>query len=230
MTSMPTVPSRQLAASREGLTDRVYDAIVDFLLMGSLPVDTPIRIDQLARMLGVSATPVREALVRLESTGLVIRENFKGYRTGALLSAEELQDLMAVRLLLEPEAAFQACQKHNDTVLPALQAAWEEQQSTHASVGADGFLSFMRADQQFHRTINEGSGNRFLAVACSSVGGNVQRWRQFEDGVILDAADSLAEHKVILEAFRSGVPEAARAAMVSHLERLSARMAHETQQ
>lgn len=222
--SAPVPQSLHLSASREGLTDRVYDAIVDYLLVGSLPDGAPIRIDQLAKVLGVSATPVREALVRLENTGLVVRENFKGYRTGSRLSREELAQLMSVRLLLEPEAAFEACAHHREEVVPLLEQALREQQDSNAGVGVDRFLAYKRADQRFHRLINEGSGNRFLTMASNAVGGNAQRWRQFEDGVILDAADSLAEHEAILEAFRSGSPQAARAAMVHHLEQLASRM------
>lgn len=219
--------SLALSASRQGLTEQVHDAIVDLLLDGALPEDSPIRIDRLAQTLGVSATPVREALVRLESTGLVVRTSFKGYRTATRLGREELRDLMHVRQLIEPEAAFLACQHVSEGVLAGLASALEEQVASREEDGSDEFRRFMRADQRFHRVIHEGSGNRFLAAAADAVGGNVQRWRQFENRVISDAEESLAEHRDILEAFRNGDPEAARAAMAVHLSNLAARMLSE---
>lgn len=217
-------PPLDVTVGRQGLTERVYDAIVDLLLEGELPEDSPVRIEKLAARLGVSATPVREALVRLEATGLVVRSSFKGYRTAKRLEQSAMRDLMMVRRLLEPQATFLACADHRDLVLPQLEAALAEQEAARRAGGPDEFRRFMRADQQFHRIIHDGCGNRFLATAADTVGGNVQRWRQFENRVISDADESLEEHRTVLAAFRSGDPDAARVAMSEHLDNLSHRM------
>lgn len=210
--------------ARQGLTEQVYDAIIDLLLDGEIDEGSPIRIDHLASVLGVSATPVREALARLESTGLVVRENYKGYRTASRLTVGELQDLMLVRKLLEPEATYLACTHRAADVLPELESAVEAQEQAHSAGGPSEFNRFMHADQQFHRLIHDATGNRFLAAAANALGGNVQRWRQFENRVIADAEESLEEHRQILEAFRTGDPENARAAMQTHLDNLARRM------
>ncbi len=67
-----------------------------------------VNIDSLSVQLEVSQTPVREALARLESDGLIAKEPLKGYKATELLSIKELNDLFQFRLLIEPWAAEQA--------------------------------------------------------------------------------------------------------------------------
>lgn len=78
MTSDSLAPPQLL--KRHALADQVYDRLIADLVDGRLEPDSSISIDGLARTLGVSQTPIREALGRLEATGLVTRLPFKGYR------------------------------------------------------------------------------------------------------------------------------------------------------
>ncbi|MGO4492762.1 GntR family transcriptional regulator, partial [Arthrobacter sp. 2YAF22_2] len=66
--------------SRQVLADHVYEALLIALMDGRLEAGTPVSIDGMARELDVSPTPVREALARLESTGMVLRTALRGYR------------------------------------------------------------------------------------------------------------------------------------------------------
>ncbi len=70
-------PGRQ---KRQVLVDGVYDTLVAFLMSGTLAPGDPVGIDSLSRSLEVSPTPIREALARIEATGLVVREPLRGYR------------------------------------------------------------------------------------------------------------------------------------------------------
>lgn len=218
-----------LAAKRTGLTEQVQEALVDMILEDVIPDDAPIRIDALADALNVSATPVREALARLEGLGLVVRESYRGYRTAAKLTNRELQDLMSVRRLLEPEAARLACMAQDPRLLERLEAAVGEQTASMSLDGVAETRAFMRADQKFHQIIHAGSGNRFLTSAADVLGGNVQRWRHFKNQVVTDAADSLEEHRRILEQFRRGDPQGVYDAMLQHIDNLSFRLAQEAE-
>ncbi|WP_022869000.1 GntR family transcriptional regulator [Schaalia vaccimaxillae] len=220
--------TKNYAAKRQGLTEQVQDALVDMMIQGVLADDEPIRIEFLAETLGVSATPVREALARMEGRGLVVRHNYRGYRTAPKLSEEELCDLMAVRLLLEPEAARLACLNDVKGLNEALGEVVRQQEETLGLRNSDEMRAFMRADQEFHRIIHQASGNRFLMSSADVLGGNVQRWRHFKDRIVTDAADSLAEHRVILEAMLSGDSQAAAQAMKAHLESLVSRLRSES--
>lgn len=77
-----------LAAKRTGLTEQVQEALVDMILEDVIPDDAPIRIDALADALNVSATPVREALARLEGLGLQ-----KNDHSGIIRYYERLADI-----------------------------------------------------------------------------------------------------------------------------------------
>src|ERR1700754_4327849 len=88
----------------------VYEAIKTMLMDHVIRPGTRISIDGLAREFQVSSTPVREALARLESEGLAVKEPLKGYRATPLLTLEEFDDLYRFRLLLEPWAARRAAE------------------------------------------------------------------------------------------------------------------------
>ena len=72
-------------ADRRPLTNDVSDVVMDMLMNHSLPPGARLNIDSLARTLGVSPTPVREALARIESEGLIIKEPQRGYTVAPLI-------------------------------------------------------------------------------------------------------------------------------------------------
>src|SRR4051812_4163860 len=92
-------------AQRYSLTSDVYDVVMDMLMNHTLAPGSPLNIEGLARVLGVSPTPVREALARIESEGLVAREPRRGYTVAPLIGLQELRDLTDLRLLIEPATA-----------------------------------------------------------------------------------------------------------------------------
>ena len=86
------------------VVDDVYDQLIVLIVDGHVAPEDPLSIDALAREFGVSSSPVREALARLESTGLIRRVAMRGYRVAPALDVEELSELMDARLLIEPGA------------------------------------------------------------------------------------------------------------------------------
>src|SRR6478735_11747172 len=93
------------------LSDEVYAVLQQAIMDGTIPPDDRLNAGELARRFDVSPTPVREALAKLESDGLVEKHPLKGYRTTDLLAREELVDLFELRLLLEPGTAARAAQR-----------------------------------------------------------------------------------------------------------------------
>ena len=87
----------------------MYEELLASLVDGRHEPGDALSIDGVARELEVSPTPVREALARLESTGLVTRIAMRGYRVAPTLSTEELAELMDARLAIEPVTALRAC-------------------------------------------------------------------------------------------------------------------------
>ncbi|MFE7570924.1 GntR family transcriptional regulator [Streptomyces sp. NPDC057539] len=212
---------------RRSLRDGVYDAILERLLDGSTPQGSSLGIDSLARELGVSPTPVREALVQLEHTGLISRVALKGYRVAPPLSSTQLAELFDTRAILETAAAERAVARADDLV-PELRAAHAQHvlraRRVRMSRGAQdrpaalsGLRECFAADWEFHLTIIRASGNRFLLRTAESLSAQVHRSRGTAGLGTTGIASAVDEHAAILAAFESGDPERPVVAMREHL-------------
>ena len=212
-----TSTRRSLAPSRQMLADHVYDAVLDLLIDGELKAGAALGIDALAREFQVSQTPVREALARLESTGLVRRTALKGYRVAPVATPEELVKLMQARLLLEPALAELAAHHLTPEVLERLERAVHDLATAPLGPSFHEFRQYWEADERFHRIIAEATGNEFLLSAYTALGGQIQRFRLFGGGGVTDSEHCVAEHTRVLEGLRTGDPATARAAMAAHI-------------
>lgn len=215
---------RHLDVQRRALRDQVHDRILADLLDGSVQAGERLSIDTLARELAVSPTPVREALVQLERTGLVTREALKGYRVAPPLDREQLAELFDARLMLEERAAELAAPRAA-ALLPALQAAHEVHEAAshdvvHAHAVGEVPLEvtqrYFEADGAFHAVILAHAGNRYLQEMHASLGALTHRLRQAALRGPSDVIEAIAEHRAILEAF-AGDPAAASARMREHI-------------
>ena len=122
-------PGGRQPVNRQLLADYVYQEVIASLMDGLFEPGQGISIDRLAREFEVSQTPIREALARLEATGLVRREALKGYRVASLFTAEELGELMAARARIEPAIAELACAHVTAEFRAELQRAVEDLRS-----------------------------------------------------------------------------------------------------
>src|SRR5919106_3594005 len=97
---LPVTPGSRTLRPDGRLVDDVHEAIKARIMDHAIAPGARVSIDGLARELGVSPTPVREALARLESAQLVVKEPLRGYPTTPLLTADQLADLYRFRLLI----------------------------------------------------------------------------------------------------------------------------------
>jgi DNA-binding GntR family transcriptional regulator len=191
--------------------------ILAYLMDGNLPAGAPISIDGMARALDVSPTPVREALARLEATGLVSRVALRGYRVAPRLTPEELAQLMDARRVIEPANAALATERATKKLTDALERAVADMRRAPLGPTFAQFRTYWEADERFHRLIAEHTGNRFLLAAYQALGGQVQRFRYFAGVGVTDAAAATSEHAAILEAISRRDPELAAARMETHI-------------
>lgn len=221
--------------ARRALRDDVYDAVLEKILEGSAPAGSSLRIEALARELEVSPTPVREALVQLEHTGLVSRVALKGYRIAPPMSAEELAEVFDMRMIVETAAAERAAQRaaeivpelrvaHAEHVLAAHRVQELRENSTAPPEGYGDLRAYFSADWKFHLTILCAARNRFLVQTSESLNSHVQRMRQTIDHGQLDIRQAIDEHTAILHAFEAGEPAGIVAAVQAHLAAVSERV------
>src|SRR5690348_10241166 len=95
----------------KGLADDVYGAIFNKLMGLEIAPGARISVDGLVRQLGVSHTPIREALGRLEGEGLVVKTHLFGYSAAPQITRRRFDELYELRLLLEPDAARRAAHR-----------------------------------------------------------------------------------------------------------------------
>jgi len=145
------LPSPPSAASR------AYDHLKRAILEGTHPGGTLLTEGDVAERLGVSRTPVREALLRLESEGLVRLYPKKGALV-VPVSAQEAHDVVEARALIEEWAADRAWPRRAE-IAPELEVLLEEMRRARQ---VDAFLDFTTADRAFHERVVAAAGNELL--------------------------------------------------------------------
>lgn len=225
---MKSVFSGSAIPGRQVLADRVHEELLAALIDGRFEPGAALSIDGIARDLEVSPTPVREALARLEHTGMVHRAALKGYRVAPLMTADEHSQLIAARRLIESSNAEMACARADEQLVAELADSIERLRTAPTGGSYSEFRDYWKADEDFHRLIAENSGNPFLLTAFQALGGQVQRFRLFAGRGVTDSDCAIAEHTEILEAFHAKDANAARAAMEKHLEAVGRRAIEES--
>lgn len=233
LASVRGAPERTAAVDRSGLRERVYDVLLDLILDGVVEAGERLTIDDLAKRLRLSPTPVREALVQLERTGLVTREALKGYRVAPPLDGDQIAELLDARLILEVNAAERAEENSGILLAPLSQA--EDRHviaAEHIIRAADGgatpvalFREYFEADRAFHRVVVEASGNRFLVDLFDDLGAHVHRMREAIGRQRIDVDEALLEHRRIVRAFESGAAGAGADAVRAHIAAIAGRAA-----
>lgn len=142
---MPTTKNPLQPVERSvSLGERVYELLREYLRSGQVKWGESLREASLAARLGVSRTPVREALARLASEGLV--EAHGRSFTVPALTEDDLQDIYELRVLLESEAVRQAAGRSNGSEgRTDIKRALEQAEAAHARANAEGFIAANRA-------------------------------------------------------------------------------------
>jgi DNA-binding GntR family transcriptional regulator len=212
-TTIPPLRRRAL------LSDDVYEALKEYLIDGHIAPGARVVIENIALQLGVSPTPVREALVRLESDGLVGKEAMRGYFLTPTLDLPGFMDLYDMRLLLEPHAAFLAAQRTSLADLKVLRASLRDISKASAGSRYREFARLLSVDSMFHETIAGISANPLLADAVQRLRSHLRLSRLYVNHGAPGWDHTLQEHQVIVAALESHDAEAASAAMTAHIER-----------
>lgn len=200
---------------RQVLTDEVYEDLKTLIMNHVLAPGSRLNIDALARELGTSSTPIREALARLEVDGLAVKVALRGYLTADLLSARELAELTDLRLLLEPWAAARAAKTLDTAGAAALDTEMEFSPEPPDSSTYESYRDFSAHDTRLHDLIQQLSGNESVRRALARTHCHVHIFRLGYTRTI--ALPSTLEHQAVVDAIKSRNPKAAEKAMRNHL-------------
>lgn len=200
------MPSRSLAA-------QAHDRLLDMILDGRLAGGTGVRERALAEALGISRTPVREALGRLESEGLLSRASPRVLVVNQI-TISDFMDILSARQILEAEAVALAVGRLPREAIEQLTATIKELREQD-NVAPD---DHRRLDDRVHETIARASGNKVIAKFLTEL----RRRTAVFDMKQIPARfqPSCGEHLAILEAIERGDVPAARAAMIAHIDKV----------
>lgn len=140
------------------LADQVFEILRDKILTGELEGGSPLRVRNLAKMVGTSVMPVREAIRRLEDIGLASHIPHRGTIV-RLFTGTELLHIYEVRVLLEVEAAVCGAKQLIDTDVEAMMAAADRMD---AAVKRGDAGEALDEDEAIHRTLYAAGGNLVL--------------------------------------------------------------------
>jgi DNA-binding GntR family transcriptional regulator len=186
-------------------------ALRDRVVRGVYPPGHRLTEDDLAEQYGVSRIPVREALRLLEGEGFVRVKPYSGTFV-AELTAQDAADLLEIRGVLEPLAASRAAETRTDAHLDGLRQILAD---GTAALAAEDLEELAELNTKFHALLTEASGNSTL----NQIIGTLQHKITWVYSVELPrrAADSWAEHRLIINALERSDADSARALMVAHV-------------
>lgn len=200
--------------ARSSFVTQAYQAIKQRILAGEFAPGVQLNIDALARQLGVSNSPVREALRRLENERWVETIPFRGAFVRPFDTAE-LKDLYEVRQIVELGALRKVMPHPPADKLKVLATALE---AIQAALNADDALGYMNADARFHQLLVDMAGNRRLSEMYATL---AEQGRCFVLGRTSEAMAGLRagqdQHAELLAAIRDGDTRRAVKVLESHL-------------
>ena len=206
----------QTVAQPQVLSDDVYERLKALVMDSVVEPGTRMNIDALTRELGTSQTPIREALARLESDGLVLKEPLRGYRVSRRLDRAGFEDLFEFRLQLEPWAAARAAERADADDLSALRHELASLREVPRGGEYDDYKAFAAHDQRFHDLVLAAAGNETARQAFARTHCHLHLFRLYYGTGI--GAPAFREHKRIAAAIRRRDPDQAAELMRAHIE------------
>lgn len=196
-TTSDTAPAKMV---RESYADQVYYYIKEMILSGGLRQGDKIVEEKIAKRFGVSRTPIREALTRLQAFGLVHLQP-RSYAEVAIIGAREASDIAQLRLTLE-QMSFRLLCNNNDTT--ALTTLRETAERARAALSDHDKAGYFEADSEFHQEAASLCGNGQLATMYQQFASKVQLLRIAQDVPIERLEIYMRQHFDLLDMLEAG--------------------------
>lgn len=199
------------ALRTQSRADFVYDSLRDAIWEGRFAHGERIREEEIAGVLGVSRTPVREALQRLQQRGLLVVGPGRGLMV-AQLSKQQVFELYAMREILEGSAARFAARHANEAEIEILYRLQREL----AESGSDA-LTLINLNRRFHQSIYEAAHNQYLLQTLDTLNDSLALLHSTTFRVPNRRPETDEEHRRIVAAIENRDPDAAEKAAREHI-------------
>jgi DNA-binding GntR family transcriptional regulator len=200
------------------LRDVVFNTLREAILKGDLKPGERLMELQLAAKLGVSRTPIREAIRMLEQEGLAVTIPRRGAEV-AKMTLKDMEDVLEIREALDDLAVRIACEKISEEQLGRLIRVKEQFES---STRTGDVRAIAEADVSFHDVIYEATDNPKLVTLLNNLREQVYRYRVEYIKDPKNYPTLIMEHEAIVEGLKNRNRDAATAAMHAHVENQAA--------
>jgi DNA-binding GntR family transcriptional regulator len=197
-------------------SDLAYETLKSEILAGNFPAGHRLHESRLATTLGVSRTPIREALLRLDADGLVRVLPNRGAVVNHFADSE-LDELYELRALLEGYAAQRAAKGRGPETVERLRTLSEAMEAEWGGGKDPNFGEISRLNLEFHRTVQEAAGSQQLRSILSGVILVPLTQHTFSHYTLPEVRRSLAQHHELIDAIAAGDGGWAEAVMRSHI-------------
>lgn len=202
---------------RSGLGDQVYDALSERILDLEYAPGERLVIDQIARELGVSGTPVRDALNRLAAEELVDFTQFRGFTVLSYPTVDDIRHSFEAREAIETFAVRLGCERATEQQLTALSEIQERLASRTYGRRSVSFSAFVRLNRSFHEELVGTSGNPVLVGALRNLYHDALVARTRHRSGVPDLEQVTEEHDAIIAGLVRRDVEAAEDAVRRHI-------------
>jgi len=193
---------------------KVYDYLREKLLRGEIPPREHLIEAKIAREIGTSRTPVREALHSLELEGLIESIPRVGYVVKAI-HEQEVEEICEIRAAIEMLATRWAMEKAREKLIEALE---ENISLSEEKVSEGDPRAFIELDAMFHEIIAKHSGSQRLLELAQTLRRHMLRYRIESIYLVENVSRAITGHKGILEAIKKSDPEGVNQAVRYHLQ------------
>ena len=205
------------AIVRSGLADQIYEALVDQILDMAYAPGERLVIDQIAREMGVSPTPVRDALTRMAGEGFIESTPFRGFTVLPVPSYEEIEQSFEARGVIETAAVRLGCVRGTARQRAELREIQARIAAQYRGPRSKTYAPFGRLNQRFHLLLVATGGNKYLEEALRSLDHDALMARTMHGRGVPDLSEIVEEHEEILDALEAGDPDRAADAVRRHI-------------
>ncbi len=213
MSDLPNATLRPIDTRDASLVDLVETTLEEAILSGQLPGGSALAESDLAQALGVSRSPIRDALKRLAHKGLVEARPRRGMVV-ASFSQDQIQDFFHLREALEGLAARLAAERISAEEIQGLRRHLD---TVEREMGTGGSRGYPSGDDDFHVRILRGARSRQLEGTMEGIQSRVRLLRRRSGAARRRARQAMAEHHAILTAIEARDAAAAEAGMRQHI-------------
>lgn len=198
---------------RRRLADEVYDQLVSAIMNLDIGQQDRLVQEKLATDLGISRTPVREALMRLEQEGVLQKSAQGGYRLHQM-SDQEVRELYQTRAAIEGQVARILAEKNDPSDLAKLRETIKREEN----ISSASIRDYFEANRNIHRHFVELANNRYLLEMFDMTWGKAMAFQLFAQIENVDLSKSLGDHMALVDVIETGDKVEALEVFIQHIQ------------